>query len=609
MLSLLVPAEPFAASVVLSDAPTWDLDRSYPTQQAWDDAADVVRARLDAFPKNGSVRIRNARELAAILKDVRYLRTHAGHLARFALLKHLLDEDDAALDARLRLASGLETRVEAAVAWVPAEIRHVGIDTVRKWQRALPPPAQENWYINQIATAGRHFVQPGSEAAVALLGSVPGQIVASFETLTRSNLLNSRMPSAQGSSADVDLSDMQRAMFDSSAARRAEARSVYFAQLNRLAPYLSLLATQRLATQQRMAELNGFRDALDWNFHAGDRLPDGAVDAMVRSARESSALLAEYAAQVRRFSAAGELHVGDLNTRIKAAAPRKLDLQAAKAEIVDAWQPLGTAAQKRVETLLEKPWFDWQPRTNKHDAGVWWGLGLDHPYALLSFSGDVASERTLAQIAPLVMLYAAVPPGRAGQTRADDYPVYGNAVWFLGQMLLDDHRLALSEDPAERRAIRLDNCRRLWNTHFHNVMLVEFEQAIYRGLSSDAPQTQAELSRTFHAIAAGYLGRAEPPVVVDDEYALHLLATLDSREGEVFASWAFAMAAAARMSERIADGDVDTIQAIVAPFAADDVYTSSDLLLRAGVDLNGPAPYAALRRRFQKLLDGLQNEE
>jgi hypothetical protein len=78
--------------------------------------------------------------------------------------------------------------------------------------------------------------------------------------------------------------------------------------------------------------------------------------------------------------------------------------------------------------------------------------------------------------------------------------------------------------------------------------------------------------------------------------------------GHVWDEWAFAMAAAAAMAERVKAGDAAAISAIAAPMSRPDSYSSYDLLRDAKANPTDPAMYEAVIRRMNADMDKLDAE-
>src|SRR5262249_55095436 len=71
----------------------------------------------------------------------------------------------------------------------------------------------------------------------------------------------------------------------------------------------------------------------------------------------------------------------------------------------------------------------------------------------------------------------------------------------------------------------------------------------------------------------------------------------------VQATWAFAMASAVAMVDRVEAGDRTTIDALNHPMARPNSYLSYDLLRDTGTDPVKPEMYQALMRRMSRDMD------
>lgn len=585
----------------------WDLDRQYPDAASWLSAQSELRARLSAFTRLQNDPIASARDAADRLDEVRWLRTHAGLMARFAVLHNQVDSTDAVAKQRMDAAVLLESDVERGTAWLDTRLLANGTDVLRHWATQEPRLGAHRWHLERLLALADHVPPAGSEAAVAAVeraAQAPTQI---YDALMQVDLGWPKIERADGGPVQVDAQTWPGLARAPDAATRKAANRAFLGRVKSLEEPLGLLLTRRLGANLDLARVRHYPDAIDAFFDWNDGVPAGSYRQIGAVARANRALLARYASVVARLNGRATLDFGDLDAPSPATAQRRFTVAETVDHIAASWSALGADYQATLRTRLARPWMDLAPRPHKGGVGVYWSAGGGDPYTVLTFDGELPGAKVLAEAAATIMFYADVPAAKAPELRESDWPIYGNALWFLGQMRFDDELLRRAA-PADRVAILYDNCHRLWARFFQYAIFLDLEREIYASIDRGEPPSGAQITDRYLALLREYLPPTGVlPRIADDFGAIALLES-NAYYGEALPEWAFAMASAAAMSDLVDAGNAATLEAIRHPMGKPDSFTSYDLLRDAGVDLATAQPYELLARRFARLLDALERE-
>jgi oligoendopeptidase F len=203
------------------------------------------------------------------------------------------------------------------------------------------------------------------------------------------------------------------------------------------------------------------------------------------------------------------------------------------------------------------------------------------------------------------MFYANIPATKLPERRDDDFPVYGNAVWWAGSLMAADHLIAKAGSRAERIALLAGDLRRLWDAFFKGAIDADFEDGVNTGIAANRPATGAELRRQYAETLRRYYGNSG---LIEDLDGVEWMTLSNEYYGHVFAEWSFAIAGAAVIADRVRQGDAKVIRALVAPLSNPDSFTSYDLMRDVGADPGSPSTYTALMRRMTRDLDALDLE-
>lgn len=586
-----------------------ELRAEFPSDGAWNAARDEVIARLTRFSALRTQPIRDGARLADRLDEIRFLRGRAGAMARFAAVSQGLDDSDAVAKERFDAATALETRVESAVAWIDAAVLAVPPRRLGQWIARESRLRRHGWRLGRIRAEAGHQIPFGAEAAAASLERAITTASEVRDALMQSDLGWPRIRDGKGAEIIVDEDRWSELTRDRDGALRDAANAAWFSHLEKLQAPLGLLLARRFGAAADLAHIRGYANPIDAFFDRSDGLPAGAVDRLMASARANRATASRWSRLIARMHGVPRAEYGDFYAR-GPAFPRTFTFEDARANVIAAAAPLGADYQASLRARLDARWFDWIPRPHKSGLGSYWQVGRPEgrPLTLLTFDGAFGSTKTLAQAAFGAMNYADIPAEKAPERREEDYPVYGNAIWFLGQILYDDSMIAKARTKAERIAILYDDVWRLWSTFFQYATATELEQRILRGVDEGRPPSGARISAIYLGLLREYYPPAGDGPAVADSWGAQALDFPNMYYGEVLPEWALAMSGAAALAARIEAGDRATIEAVTHPLRRRASYTSHDLLMDAGVDLTTDAPYEALIARMNAKMRDLERE-
>jgi oligoendopeptidase F len=239
---------------------------------------------------------------------------------------------------------------------------------------------------------------------------------------------------------------------------------------------------------------------------------------------------------------------------------------------------------------------------------VYWQVGGGRPYGVMSYRNTVGDARTLAALAAITMFYSELPVTNVPERREEDFPIYGNTVWFAGSLLQVDYMLTNAHTGKERIALLAEDLRRLWNLFFLGAVDADFEERVGALVDKGRPPSGAQMSRIYLETLRDYYRGEDGAALPTDGDGEEWMTLSNEYYGPVFAEWSFAMAAAASIVERIAAHDPQTMKAWTAPMWPPGSYTSYDLLRDVGADPVSLDTYQAVIRRMDRDMDQLNEE-
>jgi oligoendopeptidase F len=171
------------------------------------------------------------------------------------------------------------------------------------------------------------------------------------------------------------------------------------------------------------------------------------------------------------------------------------------------------------------------------------------------------------------------------------------------EAFLLEHALKTAKTDDERLIYLGTALEGLRGTFFRQSMFAEFEQRTHAEVDAGKPLTGADLTRIYGELLRRYHGDA---VTIDDLYAVEWSYIPHFYRGFYVFQYATSIAAASQFAERILAGDAQARQRYLDMHRSGGSDYPYELVKRAGVDLAQPAPYQALARRMDAIMDRIE---
>jgi oligoendopeptidase F len=605
-LGSLMASHPTQASPPEPVAFGGDLQRQFPDEASWQKARSELLSRLENFRALRLVPIESGAGLADRFDEVRFLRGRAGHMAQFAVVSFNLDNTDVVARQRREAATALEAQVEAGVGWIDATVIALGREKLERWIAGEPRLRRHGWRLNRILAEIGHEIPADAMDAIAALEWATYTPTFIRDAFAASDLGWPHVHGTDDADLAVDENRWSELQQSGDVTLRTQSDAAFLGKLVVLEEPLGLLLSRRYKSSSDVAHIRGYASPIDAYFDRFDGIPPGTVHRYVTAVHASRATAARWTRLVAQLQGTHDLTYGDLMQRRR--INRAMTIEEAKDAVIASVAPFGPDFTKTLASRLNENYYDWWPRPHKSGLGLYWAVGDSDGHSLLftTFNNNLSSAETLAEAANLEMLFDSIPSDKATERREEDYPVYGNAIWFMGQMLFDDYLLAHTTDKSERIALLYDDIWRLWDSYFRYGPTTELEEHIIAANDAGHPLSGKEMTSIYAGLLRELYASDGQTVRVEEYWGAEGLSYPQMYYGEVLPEWALAMTAAAAMANKVERGDRGTLFGITHPFTKEGSFTSYDQLRDININFATDGPFQAINARMNAKMDQLE---
>lgn len=580
---------------------TWALDHVFADVDAFEQAVTEAGAAIATL---GALQGGLTASADALHQGLERTYAVEHQLARLDVYASNHSNADTRVDAwqrRKARVQSLWTDFGAATAWLAPELQ-AEADTVRGWL-AEPRFDDVRYPVEAILRRADHTLSAEGERLLAL---TEGPHRASGDTYGL--LTSAEMPwptlTVDGEAIKVGPAAYGSLRVHPDRAVRREAFDVFFGTYGRFESTIGSLLATTVQSHWGLARARGYGSSVERAL-AGDFLPRAIVDTLVEETHAGRPTLHRYLRLRARMMGLDALGYHDLYVPL-VQSDLTFDLARSKELAWKSAKPLGKDYVKPLKEGLEGGWIDAYPREGKRQGAYMDGSAYGvHPYVLLNHTDDWSSASTLSH-----------EMGHAMHTwlthEAQPYPTSHYATFVaevastFHENLLLDHVLREARTDDERLFYLGNRLETLRTTYFRQAMLAEFELAIHEAHEKGEPLTGAALTERYGALLRTMYGHDDGIVHIEDVDALEWAYIPHFHYDFYVFQYATSLAASSLLSQRVLDGEKGAVDAYLTLLRAGGSDDPHQLLLDAGVDLASPAPYRALMRQMDDIMDEME---
>lgn len=600
----LIALSPFQArSADAPPADIWDLRPLYADDAAWQAESKTLEAEFGGLAALKGTLGQDAGSLLAALDRISGLQKRLDRLQAYAHLK--ADEDTRISDnqARAQLADALGTKFDQATSFLDPEIIEAGRAKIEGFVAAEPGLAKHRHDLENILRKADHTLSPEGEALLAGAGDVLDQPGRIYSLLT-----NAEIPwpviKIGGKDVRLDPEGYVAHRADPDRAVRQKVFEAFWTVMSHYQKTLGATLAAHLNGSAFEAKARKYPDSLSRALD-NNAVPDSVYRTLVKETDAGLPTLHRYLTIRKQLLNLPDEHYWDMYVPL-AKSPKTYTLPEAEQLVLEAVTPLGEQYHTDLTAGFASHAMHSRVQPGKQSGAYMQGRAYDvHPYVLLSFNGNYESVSTLAHEWGHAM--HTVLANRAQPFETAEYRIFTAEIpSTTNEMLLADHVIAASTTRAAKIFALSQELELLRTTYFRQAMFAEFELAAHEAAERGEGVTGESLTKLYLDLLKRYHGDGRDGVKIDDLFGVEW-AYIPHFYGDFYVyQYATSIAAAAYFADGIEGGDPafrDRYLDVLKAGYADDPYP---VVKRAGLDMATPAPYQALIKRMDRLMDQLE---
>lgn len=580
----------------------WDLTPMFANDAAWDAERLAIQAALPSLRELRNGFTRDAASLRQALDTLSSWRQRYSRVAVYASAMASTDNRDARNQERQSLLRSLGGQWGSALSWVDSEIRQLGESKLNAWLAAEPGLKKHEKRLREVLRQAAHQLTPEAEGALAAFGPVLGAATNSRTLLTT---VDTDWPTLVVDGKTEKLNDIGYARLRAHPDRavRQQVFERFFGTYGRLENTLGSLLGQRVETGVVNARLRGYPSAVAASLAEND-IPESVYRTLVAETNKGLPTLHRYLKLRQRLLGLPDLAYHDIYPDL-VKSERRYTPEESGDLTVAATAPLGADYQRRLREALGAKTMHVFPAPGKSSGAYQSGVYGLTPLVFLNHQGTFDSLSTFAHEwghgMHTVLANAAQPFETAG------YPLFlAEIASFSNELLLQQHMLAQAKSREERLYLLTEAVERLRSSYFRQTMFAEFELATHDALQRGEPLTGKRMTAMYCGLLRKYHGADQGVMKIDPVVCSEWAFVPHFHRPFYVYQYATSMAGAAYFTEQILQKKPGMPETYLSVLRSGGSVHPVPRLRAAGLDMDSPAPYQALVRHMDRLLDEIE---
>jgi len=498
----------------------------------------------------------------------------------------------------------LGNKLAQAASFVNPELLAVGEPKLRGFLAAEPGLAVYRFPILDTLRNAPHTLGAEAESVLSATGLIADTASSLYGILANADLPWPTIKLADGTETRLDQAGYTRWRAVNNRADRQAVFTAFWGKMKEYERTFGVALFSQVKTDWFNASVRKYPSSLAAAL-AGGNVPEAVYRTLLAETNANLPTLHRYFKLRGRMLGLTDLRYWDIYppmVKLEKAFP----YEQAKQLTLAAVQPLGADYVADITRSFAGRYTDVYPQPGKRSGAYMSGSVHDaHPYVLLNYNDDYESVSTTAHEWGHGL--HSVLANRTQPAPLAQYSIFtAEIASTLNEALLLEHMLKIAKDDDERLFYLGSALEQLRGTFFRQAMFAEFELRIHEEVEKGGALSGEEFTRLYADILRRYHGDAEGVLKIDDlvtvewAYIPHFY-----RDFYVY-QYATSIAASQAFAERILAGEpgaVDTYLGLLKAGGSDYPY---ELVKKAGVDLATPAPYRALVKRMNRIMDEIE---
>jgi len=579
----------------------WKINNLVESDSKWRESLSDMRRSIDNIAVYKPVLTKSSRQLLDCLRERDEITQKADTLYVYAVMKMHEDSSDPTYQGMADQAESMIIKLKSAMSFIEPAILSLDEDILYGYLREEPDLAIYTHYIGDLLRQKDHILNPELEELLANAREIGSAADTIFNMLTDADMKFGKVHDETG--AEIDLThgrfgglmesrdrDVRREAFE-------KLYDVYAGHKNTLA------ATYNASVKKDMffSRNRKYASSMEASLML-DNIPIEVYTNLIQAVNENLTHMHRYIKLRKKALNLPELHMYDIYTPIVPGVDTKCPYDEAKETVLKSLAVMGEEYTKIIKNAYSDGWIDIYENEGKRSGAYCWGAYGCHPYILLNYDNKIDDMFTLAH-----ELGHAIHSHYTWETQPY---VYGDYSMFLAEVastvnesLLTAYLRNTVTDKAMLAYLLNHFLEQFRGTVFRQTMFAEFEMQTHQMAEEGQPLTSESLNKLYRGLNEKYYGSD----IISDWQIDYEWSRIPHFYSPFYVfQYATGFSAAVAFSKHILEQGEPAVNAYKGFLKSGSSDYPINVLRKAGVDMEGPAPVREAMQLFAELVSEME---
>lgn len=578
----------------------WKIEKIYSSNDEWE--KDFTKLKEEAPKlKDFKGKLNNPKMILDYLKESEKNSRLAEKLYVYAHLKS--DEDTANNEnqARMSKIDSYMAEFSSYSAYFVPEILSLGEDYIKRAIEEIDELKKYEFIFKDILKEKDHVLTQEMEELMAQVSdclSAPSSIQS---MLSNADMTFPKIKNENGEL--VELTEGNYSSFIKSKDRtvREEAFKTLFGEYNKLKNTFATTLSSSIKNFSFDARVRKYKSCLEASLKPNN-IPVEVYKEALSTIDRNLKSLHRYVSLKKKMLGLKEMHMYDLYVPVIEIEKDHIEFDEGVKIAIEGLNPLGEEYINIFKEGINSGWIDKYQNKGKRGGAYSWGSYDTMPYVLLNYNYELNDVSTLVhEMGHSIHSYYSrktQPYFYAG------YTLFCAEVASTTNEALLIHYLIDKETDKNRKLYLINQeLEQIRTTVFRQLMFAEFELYTHESIESGNPLTASEYSKKWHELNVKYFG---DDMIVDEDIDIEWARIPHFYSDFYVYQYATGYAAASAFANSILNKEENAVEKYISFLKSGGSDYPINILKNAGVDMTTSKPLEATIKRFNELLDMLE---
>ncbi|RDI72046.1 oligoendopeptidase F [Halopelagius longus] len=575
----------------------WDVEDIYASDDAWEEAFEAVRERLDELSAYEGRVTESPETLLELLELQEDIMREVSKVASYASLRSAEDTRNQEYQALSTKAQSLASQASSAASFIEPELQELDESDVEEFVEEEPALAEYEHFFDDALRMKPHTRSAEVEELLAELGEVAGASSDIYNMLSNADMTFPTVENPEGEAVEISQGNFTKLQKHPNREFRREVYEQFYDEWEDVRNSVGTALKNSVKKDVKYARARNYDTAREAALD-GPNVPVEVYDNLLETVRDNLDYLHRHAELKQEALDVDDLRMWDLYMSLTGEEGPEITYEEAKEYIIEAVAPLGEEYQERLAEGLESRWVDVYENRGKRSGAFSSGTYDTQPFIMMNYQDDIASMFTLAHELGHSMHSELAKEAQPWQYA--DYEIFvAEVASTVNETLLTHYLLENAEDDELRTHVLDEYLERFRSTLYRQTMFADFELQMHEISEEGGALTPDRLDEMYGDLKAEFYEPAE----TDDRIGREWMRIPHFYYNYYVYQYSTGISAAVAIVERILEEGEDAAADYREALALGGSKYPIEVLETAGVDMASPEPIESAVSVYGEYLD------